>query len=368
MRVIRLEHTAVNFTYTTDWHLSDIPPGVRAATYAQEIMGKVRFVSDLTHKIKGVGLCGGDFFHQKSPWHEANSWAMVNRLSPVLYNYPTHKVYGAVGNHDIWNDQMDSLPKQPLGNLIANHRVHDLTADPVIFESEDGSVRVLVEAYPYEAEDTVQIPKILNAAPRPEGVQYRVAILHQYGNPGMTATMHDKPTIGWSQLADSDYDVILWGHDHSRQETRQVGNPLHIRLGSLSRASLDGDQVDRPISAAVLSFTAEKLKYQEKEIPVTPLEIAFAGAGKGVGKVRKSDEVLDFFAGMDAAIGDTLAESAPETNADLSALDEPAIEGSGETSQLSNRATQNDPRTVLRTLCPKEETKIFDLACGFCGL
>jgi DNA repair exonuclease SbcCD nuclease subunit len=332
-QVIRLDSDRVGFAYSTDWHLTDTPPGRRTGNYVEEILAKVEFVGNLAHQIGGVHLCGGDVFHVKSPDSRSNSFSLERRISLAMQISPLHKVFGAIGNHDIFQDLMSSLPKQPLGSLIASGVYHDLSAQHIIFENKSGSVRVLVEAFPY-ADDEVTLATVLAAPPRPEGVTHRIAIMHQYGHTGGAGLMFGHRTIGYNELADVDYDVMLWGHDHSREKTVQVGNVLHVRLGSLSRASLSGDEINRPVSAALLVFDEERVRFQEKEIPVKPLELAFVHADKPMERTRDHEDVNSFFEGLETAV---------------------------------TGIQSSDPRTVLRQLAG-DDLALADLACELCNL
>lgn len=112
----------------------------------------------------------------------------------------------------------------------------------MIFTNNDASVKVLVDSFMY-AEEDITLERALNAPPCPDDVQYRIGILHAYANPGNAGSMFGHRTLGYHEFAESDYDLILWGHDHSREKTITDGNTTHIRLGSLSRASLAEDEV-----------------------------------------------------------------------------------------------------------------------------
>jgi DNA repair exonuclease SbcCD nuclease subunit len=333
MKTITLPFEKVNFVFTTDWHLSDVAPGRRAGSYASDILGKIAFVGELAHKMEAVSLCGGDVFHAKSARSYGNTFSLVSRLIRILDQYPRNTVYGTHGNHDLWMDRTDSLPLQPFGVLTSSGVFEDISdRGGVIFENASGSVRVQVDAYPY-ADDMVTLDRVLNAAPREAQVNYRVVLMHQYGNPGNQGSLHGLPTIGYNQMAESDYDMALWGHDHSRADTVTVGNTTHIRLGSLSRASLSMDEVDRPVNAAVISFSADRVRLKEVPVPVNPLEISFAAADNEVERARKTDEVVEFFQEMDVAVD--------------------SIEST-------------DAEHVLRDLCPKDEPKVLDMAVQYC--
>lgn len=338
MITIRLETDDVGFVFDTDYHLSDVPPGRRAKTYSHEVLAKIRHNNKLAHKIGAVRLCGGDVYHVKNPRNaEANSHGLQTRIECEFRQAPLGTIFGVPGNHDLWMDRPDSVPSQPIGAIIASGAFTDLSSESVIFENRTGTVRVQVDAYPYLHDDMAALDRILNAPPRAEGVTYRILINHQYGNPGDQPYMHtkDHPTIGFNRMAECDYDLCLWGHDHSRTETVTVGNCTHVRLGSLSRASLAGDEVDRPVSAAVFRITEKGVKYKEVEVPVQPLKIAFTIGDRGVDKVDESPAVTTFFTAMDSAVAEV------------------------ETS---------DPREILYSLCPVEERYVADLAVQVCGV
>ena len=333
MAFIKLEDpkNRVNLVWTTDWHFSDIPPGRRKDNYREALLDKLTYVRGLTEKINGAALCGGDVFHHKPPRHPGNSLRLIIDLINALRRFPHGCVFGSVGNHDISFDRMDSLPRQPLGLLIEVGAYHDLNREPVVFTNNDESVKVSVETFPYaEGEETIR--NIMNAGPRMPNITKRVGIVHAYGHPGDAADMFGTRTIGYNELVGCGFDILLWGHDHSRHGADEVGGTAHINLGSLARAAYTYDELDRPVVAAILSFQPDgSFQYGERDIPVKPLEIAFAAADKGVEQVAQSEEITSFFTEMDEAVS--------------------GIE-------------INDPREVIKQLCsgdPKLEELILEL-------
>lgn len=294
----------VNLVWSTDWHFSDIPPGRRKDDYRNALLAKLDFVRSLSEKLGGAALCGGDVFHHKKSYHPGNSLRLIISLVNALRRFPHGRVFGSVGNHDLADGvRMDSLPRQPLGLLIECGVYQDLNREPAVFESQDGAVRVSVETFPFaEGEETIR--NIKSAGPRLPGVAHRIGVVHAYGHPGEASSFFGQTrTIGYNELKGVDFDVLLWGHDHSRHETVEVDGITHINLGSMARAAFSYDELDRPVVAAILSFAADGvLRYKEVPIPVKPLEIAFAAADKGVEGVAKSEEIVEFFAEMDAAV------------------------------------------------------------------
>ena len=336
MALIKLDDpkNRVNLVWTTDWHFTDVPPGRRKDDYRNALLDKLAFVRGLTERLHGAALCGGDVFHHKKPNHYGNSFRLIIDLMNSLRRFPQGRVFGSVGNHDLSYDRMDSLPRQPLGLLIEVGAYHDLNREITVFTNTDESVKVSVETFPYAGgEETIQ--NILNAGPRLPGITKRVGVVHAYGHPGNAADMFGTRTIGYNELIDSDFDILLWGHDHSRHGVDEVGKTTHVNLGSMARAAFQYDELDRPVVAAILSFEPDGIfKYGEKSIPVKPLEIAFAAADKGMEQIAKSEEIATFFAEMDEAV------SGIETN---------------------------DPRNVIKELC-KDDLEMEMLLLELCDL
>ncbi len=335
MQVIRLETNLIRFVFTTDWHQTDNPPGSRTKGYREEVMRKIEFVRDLTLKNKAIGLFGGDLFHSKEARARGNTFSLLTRLIDTMRGFYLGRVFGTHGNHDLYMDRVDSIPHQPIGAVIAAGALQDLATASVIFENTDGSSRVQVDAYPYTSDDLYALQRVLDAPPREPGVTHRIVLMHQYGDPGDDPSMFGHPTIGFNRMAGCDYDFALWGHDHSRTETVTVGKCTHVRLGSLARAALAEDEVNRPITAALLSFRGTKVGYKEIDIPCEPLKVAFVAAAREVEKVRESEAVVQFFQEMDEAVA--------------------TIEST-------------DQRTVLLQACPEKERDIFEMAAQLCGL
>ncbi len=317
-RIVRVEHPErVNLVFFTDVHAAAKAPGRRKATYGEEILSKLRWVAELTKTVKGAGICGGDLFHVKNSESKSNTTGYVTQVMGALQAFPQGCVYGIVGNHDITGDSMTTLADQPLGNLMQSGTYHDLGYQSVLFEAKDGT-RVLVEAFDYMPGD-VLLEKVLargqeinNTLTSYEVHQihwddrfahYYVAVLHAFNQPGKSGVMFNSDfALGHADLAETGYDAILWGHDHSRKGIFQVESlkgPTHVQLGSLARAALAQDEVDRPVSVPILSFSKEGMKVVEKEVPVRPLELAFHTADIAVEKVEKREDVAQFLAELD---------------------------------------------------------------------
>jgi len=318
-----IELPSLAFTWITDIHLSAVAPGKRSDSYRSQIFSKLNFVRGLTEKIGGVCLCGGDVFHIKGSHSKANSLNMINEAIRVFGSFPTGKVYSAVGNHDIQFDRMDSIPSQPFGVLAEAGVLHTLNGNPVIFTNMDHTVTVSVETFDYAGGlDTLAALK--GSGVRQGGIDYRLGIVHASGVSGESHEKFGEWMIGYNQLKDLDFDILLWGHDHTRTETETCGNVTHINLGSLSRAALSQDEVERKIVAPVITFTASGARVKEVEVPCLPIAQVFRVEDKAVIKTGDNKEVTAFFSAMNESV-DGIVSDSPIEVIEVLCKDDPAL-------------------------------------------
>lgn len=98
-----------------DIHLADNPPSLRTDTYSEDILGKLQFaVEEASRRGADALVSSGDVFHLKTATR--NSHRLVQRTGEVLRSTGL-PVFIVPGNHDLSNDRLDSLRRQPLGTL-----------------------------------------------------------------------------------------------------------------------------------------------------------------------------------------------------------------------------------------------------------
>ena len=98
-----------------DIHLADRPPSSCTETYLEDLFDLLEQTVTLESELECDGtIWSGDVFHVKAA--ARNSHRLVQRTIELGNRY---KQWGIVtGNHDIENDRLDSLAKQPLGVLF----------------------------------------------------------------------------------------------------------------------------------------------------------------------------------------------------------------------------------------------------------
>lgn len=98
-----------------DVHASDKPPSIRTDTYTDDIMDKIAAGCLFAQQAEAQAIIfAGDMFHIKTPTR--NSHSLVQRMGEVLRESGI-PVLIVPGNHDLSNDRLESLSRQPLGTL-----------------------------------------------------------------------------------------------------------------------------------------------------------------------------------------------------------------------------------------------------------
>lgn len=317
-----------NLIWITDIHLADRPPGRRNELYRSQIFDKLRQVRDLCKQHNAICVVGGDVFHIKAPKSPSNSLSLIREAIEVFGEFPGGRVYGCVGNHDIQNDQMATLPHQPLGILIEAGVYQPLNGDPLVIEVREEPnlgpmFQIQIETWDYTEPADLMLA-IRDAGERPDGIDYRIGVIHASGCSGDTRDFFDTSIIGYNSLRKRDFDIMLWGHDHTRTETETCGNITHVNLGSIARAALSADEADRPVSAVLLSFTEAGAKIKELPLKVVPLEQAFRTEDKRVLEVKDTSEMKAFFSELEESV-DEIQSSDPITVIDLLCKDDPKL-------------------------------------------
>ena len=269
---VKLDQDGIKFCFFTDVHLSAKPPGRRVDDYSKAILGKLNFTSEWCHDNGYIGLCGGDVFHVKSATSVANPHVLINKAMETFQTFPGNKVYGIVGNHDVTYDDVTSLPNQPLGVLIQSGSYERIN-EPFIFEDKNG---LTVEVVPFDFGNEMSILNAILDYPDEYEADYRIGVCHGMARTGGAQELFGHPIIGYNQLQDANFDILLWGHDHSFIPKTRAGNVVHIHPGSMARAAFSSDETDRTVHLVGIEFHDQNTcKIKTQEIPTKPIEATF---------------------------------------------------------------------------------------------
>ena len=235
------------FLFRTDTHVSDRSPASWKGDYPSEVWSNLEQVGQLArkHGVKAV-LDGGDYFHVKAATR--NPHALVARTAEVHRAYPC-PVYCVEGNHDIAYNNLDSVPKQPLGVLYAA-KVFEHLREAVF---EDGGMRVRVVGVPYSP--FRKLDELLAIQKQP-GDDFLIAIVHALAGADPPPSVEDffgEPVFRYPDLVTPDGpDVWCFGHWHKDQGIVEIGGKQFVNQGALSRGALIRENTERTPSATML--------------------------------------------------------------------------------------------------------------------
>ncbi|HED05665.1 MAG TPA: hypothetical protein ENI61_03145 [Ignavibacteria bacterium] len=262
----------IRFITSSDEHISDRNPGFRKDDYTNEILKKLVWQGHLAKRINAHAILrGGDLFDQKIP--NKTSMKTLAKVCRIHRDYmcPT---YSIIGNHDIYQNDISTVSKQPLGVLFESGTINRLTDNRFV----SGSISVRVIGVPY----TVDLTEIdLRELVKKEGDNdtYTIAIIH-----ALAANSPDSKIQSFFIERILDYkdlvfngcpDIYVLGHYHKYQGVIDHLGVKFVNLGAVSRGSLTFDNLTRVPKVAVIECSSSGISIEEHEIPHNDPSLAF---------------------------------------------------------------------------------------------
>ena len=268
----------VKLIWRTDVHLSDKSPSSRTDNWKDTVLKKLRRVGELAsqHKAHAV-IDGGDFFDIKSPTR--NSHSLVREVIELHNEYPC-PTYANVGNHDCVYGDYSYLHQQPLGVLFSSgcfKRLYDehealitgISVNELGFE-EEMVVRVVGIPYHGTEYDMERFTSIKKGKE-----DYLVVVAHVLASSKGGTMFENEDIIKYSDLADLDPDVWMFGHWHQDQGITKIGDKTIVNVGSLTRGSLTQDNMDRIPTPILLDFSLDGVLIERLDLEIKPSEEVF---------------------------------------------------------------------------------------------
>jgi UDP-2,3-diacylglucosamine pyrophosphatase LpxH len=251
----------INLLVIGDVHIADHSPGRRAEGYKQHILDKLYECVDLAKEKRATHvLFLGDIFHLKTA--SRVSHRVVHDMAQVFESFGI-PVFILVGNHDITDYSLDSLPKQPLGILEYVPNVTLLKTDR--FELDED-----VHIYPIPGTSGVTLDDFNITGSNKRDI----LVVHQSIVPDIGKEREDLHDIFLDAAAvaeRTDINIVLYGHQHRSDGmyriTRDNGVPaIFSNLGSICRLTIDDNDVYKVPSVLFLSIADDKERTVKPEI------------------------------------------------------------------------------------------------------
>jgi DNA repair exonuclease SbcCD nuclease subunit len=252
----------IRFLSSSDEHLADLPPGFRKDDYRGEICGMLEWQGEQARKFNANAVIrAGDFFHVKAANKTTmRTIAMASRIHR-RYSCPTYVI---PGNHDMSNNDPDSIPGQPLGVLIGAEVFHLITEQ--IFES--GSLKVRVVGVPYMTDLDVDG---LHDIVRKKDENITIAVVHALAAMAPTdkiqSFFHERIFDYRDLVFNGCPDVYVFGHYHKDQGIVDHCGTKFVNLGAISRGSLTLDNVERKPKVSLIRVTPNGIDIEEVIVP-----------------------------------------------------------------------------------------------------
>ena len=246
----------------TDIHLADRNPAARIDNYRDAILGKLEQACEIAKELKiDLVLCAGDVFHLKAP--SKNSHYLVSKTISILKSFPC-PVYGIYGNHDISQDNLATLPKQPFYTLLKSGGM--LYLEDAYFDN--GNIRVF-------GMDYISDPDYPDFNKKITTEKVQVCVAHVNASSQFDDLFGER-VYKYQELAETSPDVFVFGHYHPDQGIELHNNKHFINVGSLSRGSLKKDELSRIPNLGYIEVS-DDYKVTTKKIPlrVTPADKIF---------------------------------------------------------------------------------------------
>lgn len=277
-----------------DVHLADRPPSIRRETYLEEVLEKLSFcVSSANREGVDFVVQLGDLFHVKAP--SRTSHELVQRTADVLTE-ASMPVLIVPGNHDMQNDRIASLPKQPLGTLCKVEGI-DMLMGP--------HPTLPVFGIPYLYDWATLLPRFMKAfrawADRRKG--------EDFGFWPLVAThapiFPDRQEPIYDFIAASDWAALqevgdcAYGHIHD-PHGRYGSAPSNVRfcnMGAISRGSLHEATLKREPTVSIWDPDGPEPHFTPVPVPHLPADRVFRLAEREDVDARQ-ERVGEFLSGI----------------------------------------------------------------------
>lgn len=271
-----------------DVHLAASPPIGCKPVYTNDIMAMLLEARDYAKaNAIDVTVFTGDFFHSKrNVPYWLTHWAIE-----CLADWPGRKL-AIVGNHDLSEEGIASIPRQPIGVLFASGVLEWLEDDLVVGDS----VRVQFSPANYtdDIDGTATEPPFANPNPvrylatKQQDVDYLVKVAHgMLAAPGKTYPFA-YTSMGLVVRRAPELDLVLYGHPHYDLGLIEVGNTIFASFGSLGRVARTGENRRRRMHLLEVTFHKDVMDFTD-----VPLHSALPSVELFIEAEKDSAELSD---------------------------------------------------------------------------
>lgn len=217
----------LRFLYITDTHLRGATPENRTDNLPETLREKLTEVVELANEFQVTALLhGGDLFDLANPGLASMGTLLqpLRKLEVPIYIVP--------GNHDIYGQNILTLPRTLLGFLGAMGAINVLGEEPVYLDDGNSRVQLTGAAYHYDIDEGSGERYIVKKA----NCDVAIHLAH-----GMLLDKNIFPTAAYTLIDDikdrTEADYTLVGHNHLGFPEVEHNGKWFINPGGLVRLS-----------------------------------------------------------------------------------------------------------------------------------
>lgn len=250
----------MRFLFFTDDHKRGTTPANRKDHFPVTLAGKLREVVEIarTREVDFV-LHGGDFFDVPTP-----ALSVCADFLQIYQDFPI-PVYVISGNHDVFGQNQETLPRTMLGFVVRLGIVHLIGRDPVYLEKNGICIQLTGQGFHFDIdrrdprEDYVVQKKDCN---------YAIHLVHgmlldRVYFPGPCYTLIE-------QIWETEADFTLVGHNHLGFPDTERNGKFFLNPGALARLSNHPYELTRPIQVILLDFSGSRPTYEKIQLRSAP--------------------------------------------------------------------------------------------------
>lgn len=279
----------IRLVSSSDEHLADISPGFRKDDYKSAILGKLEWQGELARRVGADAVIrAGDFFHIKPA--NKTTMATVARSADIHRKYPC-PIYVIAGNHDLSQNDLESLPRQPLGVMMKSEVFYPLKNE--LFAS--GSLRVRVIGVNYTTD--LDYDGLKELVSKQKDDEYVIAVIHALAAHAPTERIQSffgEKIFDYRDLVYRDCpDVYIFGHYHKDQGVMNHCGTQFVNLGAIARGALTFEDIDRRPKVAVITCNSQGISIEVCDVPCGDASAVFDLERKQ--QLEKERQSLDDF-------------------------------------------------------------------------
>lgn len=253
----------IRFISSSDEHLADLAPGFRKDDYRSAILSKLEWQGGLARKFKADGvLRGGDFFHTKAA--NKTTMATLAQASSIHRQYPC-PTYAIAGNHDLSHNNIETIPKQPLGVVLESGVFYPLMEE--IFLA--GSLKVRVVGVGYTVD--LDYDGLRELVQKKDDDCYTIAVVHAlaaYAPEERIQSFFCERIFDYRDLVFKGCpDAYILGHYHKDQGIVDHCGVKFVNLGAVSRGALSFENIERRPKVGLITCNSQGINIESHEIP-----------------------------------------------------------------------------------------------------